>query len=619
MPLLTPPVVSEGLPANSAYWHIMAAGADPAIIAAQLSEAQAISDQTAAYAAAAFALLSGKLFTSTAAGIAGVADTEPFLVQGGTGTKTFGQLYRRSGAAAIDQGLAVPSLAAVNAVLALLISSPGEGFALEGDDGQLLMEVTNSLINHPDMNATRANSLLGALASAIIKRGPGVVSIGMEGDNGDLFCEVTSDIINHPDTNAMRAAIEDLQAGGTGATLAAKPPRDPQWDDVQLLAAVIGAIVFGQSLSVGAHAGPPLTNSAVPHAKKFVGGVRPQDGGSDSSVTMATLADLVETSAGGNDETPVSGCIRMILQLLADEDGLTDPEQLFIGAAPGLGGQTVEQLSNPSVPFSRLADCYTYGQARAADLNKSFATFLAMVQGEENNHQGTSQATFTADTLTFRSQAEAAQAAAIGVNRRLPMITYQTATHLLYGVATPKIALAQLDMALTQVMIGMATPSYFLDFYTDHLHLANTGSIHLGAYLGWYAKRWLWDGYKPAPFVPVLQRSGSSILARFPVEAGKSLQLETWAGVDNYGAQLVDAGGTPIAITGVAQTGRASVEIRTATARSAGEKLRLGWVGDGYRGLTGFRDNSGDTLIFDPEGLALPLHRWAPICELTLT
>ncbi|MET0439122.1 MAG: hypothetical protein ABW043_16680 [Devosia sp.] len=83
--------------------------------------AGASKDAAALYAAAAQAAAAGALFTSTAAGVAGVADGAPFLLQGASGSTTYATLYRRSGSSAVAQGLAFPSKAAIDALPKVIV------------------------------------------------------------------------------------------------------------------------------------------------------------------------------------------------------------------------------------------------------------------------------------------------------------------------------------------------------------------------------------------------------------------------------------------------------------------------------------------------------------------
>lgn len=495
-----------------------------------------------------------------------------------------------------------PMMAALSAAVAVT-KTIGDGFSVVDPAGNTLIHVGPTKIDHPQINQMATD--LAPLAGATRRIGDG---FAVEDSAAFRLLSVTPTDIKHPAISFLRASVRGI--------------RDPQWNDIQAVAQLIGVQIYGQSLSRGQSALPMQSVDPIPGAFRFNGGIRPDDGGGSSAANHASLVPAFETTGQGLSETPVGGALRMLLQLLHDEDGL-DPAtmgQALLGSADGQNSQSAAQLSSGSAYFQRLKDAVTYGYA---DAPATFAPgFLGWVQGEQDYGLNTDPSTYKSEVLQILSDYTTFAQTVTGVTRRLPMLTYQTATHIRQGAASPTIAIAQLQLAQENALVGLATPAYPVQNNPFDLHLSGVGSMHLGAFFGLAAKRWLWDGIKPVPFVPLVERSGKSIIAHFPVAVGRSLQLFNWGtpangGVNNYGATIVDNSGTNIPVTGVTLIGRDKAAITTASAIPANAHLRLGWIGNNNKGLTGFHDD--EPLTFDPTGWALPMYRWAPICDLTVS
>jgi hypothetical protein len=364
--------------------------------------------------------------------------------------------------------------AAAVAGAAVRVSAFAESKLIVTDDSDnLLIEISPSAIKHPVIQALQAISagFGDIVASVKTVGGGGRVAITDAADN--LLGEITPSLINHPDTNSLRSrvgAVETSLANGSGA----------DWSAIQALAEIVHILDYGQSLSVGDSPGEPILTTSLPaYAKRFSGGVRPQDGGTDPAVIYASLTSYAEQRIGTqrNGETPLGGCLQMIAQLLSAEDGidLTTVNQILLGSAPGEGGRSAGQLSIGSTYFDRLKDNVTYGKARGGDLGKAYELgAMIWLQGESDYSISTTRDEWKALVRKLRLDVEAHAQAVTSRARPIPMLMYQTATHPHYGKATPSIALAQLDLASEQYL-SMVAPCYPMPFLPSDVHLTSTG------------------------------------------------------------------------------------------------------------------------------------------------
>uniref|UniRef100_UPI0026359DF9 hypothetical protein n=1 Tax=Novosphingobium sp. TaxID=1874826 RepID=UPI0026359DF9 len=95
-----------------------------------------------------------------------------------------------------------------------MVATPGGArLTVTDESGNELLEVTQSRIDHPDMNAVRPLALASATAGQSMAGLPGGARVAITDEAGNVMAEVTSTRINHPDTNAMRAAIATPSAG----------------------------------------------------------------------------------------------------------------------------------------------------------------------------------------------------------------------------------------------------------------------------------------------------------------------------------------------------------------------------------------------------------------------
>lgn len=505
---------------------------------------------------------------------------------------------------------------------------PGVGWAFADPSGASVFTLAlDGSINNADFNAVKANALLGAELSERFQfvAVPGV-GVALTGPDGSAYA------VFQYDGTLLNKTVADLRSDLEGLSTAGLEQQIGEADSTVLaFAALPHLLIYGQSLSMGALGQPVISTAPRAYAKKFVGGVRTRDGAANYTAHYAALTDLTETAVSIHGETIASAMADTIKALLLQEDGIDlgaagGVTPLF--SAPGEDGQSAAGLSDGTPYFTRLKADIDAGKARADASYDGSYQLLAMpyLQGEQDYSLGTAPATWRAEVLGIRSDAEAYGQSVSGLTRSLPMVVYQMACHVARS-SDPTLALEALDMARDEAMVGLATPTYFFDF-VDGFHMTNESYYFLGCYFGWLVKRWCFDGRKIPPLAPVeAVWHAKGVMLRFEPSGQLAFDTTRVADPGDYGFELVSADGLTTYATAVTLRGTDWVEIRSTTTISAGAKLRYAWSTDdptngedfsgriyGARGC--LRDTQGDRLsMTSPTGAALPLHRWAPIFE----
>lgn len=388
-------------------------------------------------------------------------------------------------------------------------------------------------------------------------------------------------------------------------------------------------LTYGQSMSVGTLSLPALTRTQRHNSLMFSSGVTPQWGSGTPAQNRAALVPLVERDFWRSGETPVSGTLEMINDLRLIEDGISHERSgiAYLGSAPGVGGQTIRALSLGSDYFQHLAWDIYYGHANAKASGHGYRIgALTWTQGESDEYWHKDPAQYIRDMESLRLQVEWIGSIVTGRQETVPMISYQVSNHLGVGSSAPTVAMAQLKASQTNPNIHLATPTYFMD-YVDEFHLSNASSKWLGAYFGLVYKRVVIDGQPWKPLQPTAAWSGGrSIAVAFHVPK-PPLVLDTQQVVNpgQYGFSVVEPDGreNPIVAVAVAKSGD-TLWFATERDVAPGSKLRYGWNGTvnggrktGPRG--NLRDSQGDTLVFDPHGIARPMHNWCVFFEFPVT
>lgn len=556
-----------------------AAAAAPYVTAAQLAETNAETAQAAAEAALASLLAAAGVYADTTAGLAATASGGYFFVPSSDTYESFILYKDNAGVAEEIKRLTRMDLA-----------------QFTGDPRFVITDADGNIVFDSDEVRPEYEEITGEARLVVTDASDNVVFDSDE-INEHLDAHVT-------DRTLIRAQYD---YGYSVNSLAA-------------IAEMVHIILYGQSLATGYNSSA-FSTTALSYAKRFVAGIRAQDGAGTSAVNHGSLVNLIETTNSGTTEgeTGMYAMAHMMQQLLQDENGVTftDLSQTLLCSAPGVPGATISNLAG-GTGYPRLTDDITYGRSNSDSLSKTYQVgAITWRQGEADYSAGTTKAAYKTALQSMRSSITATAQSGAGTTREVPLITYQTATHNAFGGGNAgTIAQAQLDLVSEDSNITMSAPTYFLP-YSDSAHLTNIGYAWLGAYEALALKRWLFDGVKPKPLMPLAATVvGNCVIVQFNVPWGSRLVFDTTqvAAQTNYGFQLVTIGNVAIPVTGVSLIGRDKVKLTTGSDRSAGDKVRYAWQGDANKGLGNLRDNQGDALVCDY--LGHPLHRWCPIFEL---
>ncbi len=404
---------------------------------------------------------------------------------------------------------------------------------------------------------------------------------------------------------------------------------------------------YGQSLSQGVDANPAITTTQQYDSLMFTGGVVANANSLPQSSIYSSLLPLVESSwsitpsspnyiqlystvgSTNTGETPISGALDTIKGKLVQENGVLpgDRPYIFVGSAPGKGGQPIATLAKGSVPYQRVLAEIAAAKAFATTAGRSFGVpALLWTQGEGDaislpgSVNETSTAQYAAMLTTLFNNFNQDIKAITGQTKDVQFIEYQTfGGPLDYGPPAFNIAVAQLQVAQAMPNVHIGTPCYPIQPVNGgDVHLSPAGSRQLGAYCGTAYKRIVVDGDSSyAPLTPLAwSASGATIqmtvsLDQTPIQIDTTNYTSQTGPLPNYGFQLSDAAGKPVTIA-VTITGPDSIQIVASQPIATGFTLTYGASPDGVHGGWGnIRDSQGtiDTVTI-PGGSPMPLHNW---------
>lgn len=605
--------------------------------------AEAAEAQAAIYSS--LAATGSKFFDTIALGRAAVADAATFGVKaGGSDGLAHPTIYRRDSALAETLLYQVLAWADLDALLSANTSLSEYAWAVLDASGRAAFGVlSDGTLSALDANITTltagtasistlqgVNSFNGAASSAIatvvaslveqsflgyewaVLDGAGRAAMGVRTDGTVAAAAIEADTLTATDLNAT--TFNGVSGDDLAALLDDTPPG--------FASDIAHVVSYGQSLSIGVNATPPVSTTQPYDSLKFQGGVRSTD---NSGVRYSSLVPLTEGQVGSNGETPCAGMAHAVKQLILSENGISFAQQSYqlLLSADGEGGKSVAELSQGSAYFGRITGGATaaFGLAQAAGKTYQMPAML-WTQGEQDYSIGTSIADYKVGVRTLLSDANTAVKAITGQPNDMVMISYQTASHKHYSVVYPSIALAQLEMAREGGGFYMAAPTYMLAYGADEVHLTASSSKKLGFYYGLAYKRVVIDGVKWRPLMPISKfAQGAVCTVRFHVPVGKLVFDTTLVAANtNMGFNLFKSDGTEITISSVTITGPDTIRILAAESIPAGAKLQYAFYGAGVVGSTtgprgNLRDQQGDTIIFDPAGLNYAAHNWCVMFE----
>lgn len=403
---------------------------------------------------------------------------------------------------------------------------------------------------------------------------------------------------------------------------------------VKRLADVNHIIGFGQSLAAGINSMPLQTITAILNAYRFNGGVRAQDGSGTSAENHASLIPYIETTHDTGDgigyETPMGGAITAIFDRLSVEgEGYSSGDIKLLGSVPAQGSKTIAQLrQNPGPYMQRIIDDMTYGKARANELGLTYSPHAMIYMGNESDQTaGTTEDAYIDSFDKMIAAVNGFASDVTGKTESLPWFIYQFNSwkNRTPNTDYPTIPLALLKLARTRDDVRLVQPMYMYDYY-DTAHLLGFDSHICGYRFGLAIEQEMLSGKKFEPLwsQDVILQGGIGNVFYNPV-AGLALDTSLVTDPGNYGVSLVDPDNNPLVITEVsARLDR--LRVRASGGIPSGSKLRLGFTG----GTTGtlpsrtngprccLRDNQGDTIKYDPNGIAYRMDNYAIVEEITL-
>lgn len=381
-------------------------------------------------------------------------------------------------------------------------------------------------------------------------------------------------------------------------------------------------VSYGQSLSRGATSRPPITTSQPYKNVTFASGVLPRH---TETHDYTSFKPLIEQEFTGEGETPVSAMLNNLVRYKV-ESGESANDWVFVGTAPGRGGQPIVNLHKGTVMWDGMLEQFRSAYAIAQSQNKSYSVWaMAWTQGENDYGRDTTQDEyyqllkqmhddFADDVVNITKQ-----------NFKPPIVMYQVAAHRRYKRNNNQIALAQLQLANDNPDIIMACPIYHLPHNTDNLHLTADSSYQLGCYYAKALNQTLGTGEKWQPLQPtdvLWQDKVIDILFNKPsIVIDTTLVLQTHNyGFDVYSDDLLDDIITDIKVIGnrvriiLSETPKLGSKLCYARGRD-NDPATAGHI-NGARG--NLRDNAGDDDNYqDSKGVTRYMHNWCVMFEIS--
>lgn len=431
--------------------------------------------------------MSGALiYTSTALGLAGTVDGGHFSVIA-AGAEEYLILYRNEAGVATEKKRYPSSqaLASVQEMIRQIEAEDSEAFSFEDEFRYILMRLLRDgtldllggqLRNHGDgLEVTDPNGFMmarfGPLGSFL---------------NGLVFQPTNEEGIEFADENnfIVGRIATNLAYFGQSIVAPVFPPVESVLDQQQRTdhKQVVG---YGQSLADAQNAKPAVSTSQPYTNLMLAGGVnvRPNEGG----YVANSLAPLVEADRGARGETPVSGlCNGMVRRAVADGEAASD--WVFLGAACGRGGRSVEQLSAAPLGegyYELMVQMIKDSHDTSLAMGKSYSVWAyTWDQGESNYILNWTKSAFqyTQYMMNIFDSLTREVVGITGQKFRPYLFTYQVAAHRKYSLDSMSIALAQWRLSRKRPDVVLAAPAYMFPTGDDVLHLTNEGSWLLGEY-----------------------------------------------------------------------------------------------------------------------------------------
>jgi hypothetical protein len=386
---------------------------------------------------------------------------------------------------------------------------------------------------------------------------------------------------------------------------------------------VRGIFAYGQSLGVGDEA-RGVISAAQPYANLMLnGGLKTGDAVSG----MSSLVPMIEQmqAAGGavstvSGETIVSSACNYAVRLaIAAGLAMAPTSMVMAGGAPGLGSQSIAQLSKGTVPYARFLNQVAAQNALVVASGRTYSVDLvAWVQGEQNAELGTTRAAYLAALLQLQADLDADIKAITGQTNTVRILLYQTSHKIVPSGGA--VALAQMDAIKQSPYFHFVTPCWPFPRY-DFVHLVAAGYNWMGKYFGRAIAQIVAQQREPdcmRPLSATVINGGTTLTVQFQVPAAPiAIDTVNLANVANYGMKVVDDTGT-LTLTNIAVAGTAlTMTLDRPLGANARWRLGLDTPGtDNGRATHAVRDSTTETVSI--AGTTYPLWHISAADELPI-
>ncbi len=268
-----------------------------------------------------------------------------------------------------------------------------------------------------------------------------------------------------------------------------------------LPAAILHVVATGQSLSIGAHGTPVLTTTAEGQTLKLYDSTGVYDPTQPDATTLALVPCVAPLKTGGNESPEIA----MIGELSSLMNVAGHPKFVVSASSVGVSGAPMVDINQGTASYANAL----YEARAIKNLNPGGAFsvgFTVLTHGEAD-----------AGSTIYLSQLVALQAAfqtdlqaITGQSSIIPMILSQQTTSPggPPGVGSNTTALAAWQAAVQNPTLFLCSgPKYQYPYFTDDLHMINTGYVQLGEKYGQvaatYTTQGAWQPLQPVSVVRV--------------------------------------------------------------------------------------------------------------------
>ncbi|CAH0150907.1 hypothetical protein SRABI106_00444 [Rahnella aquatilis] len=331
---------------------------------------------------------------------------------------------------------------------------------------------------------------------------------------------------------------------------------------------------YGQSLSIYSQGTPGLSTPTV-NALRFDTGVLTYN------KNPASLVNIEDPTSSQYMQSQVHDFQSKVGDAASSE---------FLLAASGLGGTPFSGLEPGTAIYTQFINTIQKAKDLATLRGMQYGMLWFNFQhGETDASQGTGYSYYRQKSSEMQSTINAHVKEISGLKHDVVMFTYQMATHGRYdGANYPsyETPLAQLDEAISNPLIQLATPMYIFD-YADGLHLTNDGYRHRDIFFS-KAQRYYYENKKPwTPLHPtaVTRVVNSSVLLDLqvpvgPVQFSTSRVTAATDGMQGFELWAEDIAGalTRLAISSVTIVSSSRIKIVPSTPFNTADKIYLAYA-----------------------------------------